>query len=71
MDEDRSFVSTGKPEDWTYEGMKVYNYMRYFKDKNTFVETFLGEDGLEYSNETPRQKWTDEIKNFAKEKGIL
>ena len=69
--EDLSYVPTGKPEDWTYKGMKVYNYMEYFPDKNTYVETFIAEDGMSYEATVPRHQWNEEIKKLAKEQGIL
>ena len=71
MDDDYSYVPTGEAEDWTYEGLKVYDHMKYFQDRNTFVETFLTEDGFECFYELPRQEWTEEIKKLAKEKGML
>ena len=68
---DLSFVPTGEAETWTDEGMKVYSYMRYFKDRDTFIETYIREDGFECSTTWPRGSWTDEIKALAKEKGYL
>lgn len=69
--EDRSYVPTGKPEEWTDDGLKVYDYMEYFKDANTFVQTYFREDGLECSYTIPRYLWTDKIKQKAKEKGYM
>lgn len=69
--EDHSYVPTGKPESWTDEGMKVYDYMEYFKDTNTFIRTYIREDGLECSYTIPKHLWTEEIKQKAKEQGII
>ena len=69
--EDQSFVPTGKSEDWTDEGLKVYNNMEYFQDANTFVQVYIREDGLECSYTIPRHQWTDKIKRKAKEQGYF
>ena len=69
--EDRSFVSTGKPESWTYKGMKVYDYQCYFTRSNEFIETFICEDGLSYEFSVPKHQWTEEMKRKAKEQGII
>lgn len=69
--EDQSYISTGKPESWTHNGLKVYDYQWYFNGDKEFIETFFTEDGLCWENTIPKFEWTEEIKNLAKEKGIL
>lgn len=62
---DFKYEPYGEPEDWTWEGMKVYYYGWKFNQNLDFIETFCTEDGRDWINITPRDKWTDKMYKLA------
>ena len=67
MDEERiqptdfPYEPYGEPEDWTWNGMKVYNYSWKFSPDLSFIETFCTEDGRDWMKVTERKDWTNEM----------
>ena len=68
---DYKFEPYGEPESWTWEEMKVYYYSWKFNQDLDFIETFCTEDGRDWINITPRDKWDDRIRKLAAERDYI
>lgn len=62
---DYKYEPYGEPEDWTWEGMKVYHYGWKFNKNLDFIETFCTEDGSDWMNVTEKKDWDDRIWKLA------
>lgn len=58
---DYDYEPYGDPENWTWEGMKVYHYGWEFNSNLDFVETFCTEDGRDWMEVTPKEKWSPDM----------
>lgn len=67
---DKPVLDPEKMEDWTYNGMKVYNFRRGINSQGYYFETFDTEDYSSWGTRIPESEWTDEIKEFAKTQAI-
>ena len=68
---DRPVLDPDKMEDWTYNGMKVYNFRRLINKNMEYVEIFDTEDYRTWGLAVPQEEWDDKMLAFAKEHGYI